>query len=65
MTRAKAGEELEAKTCDNPVEAEFNVGRQLGVSGTPAIFMESGQMLPGYVPPERLKAILDEASNQS
>jgi thiol:disulfide interchange protein DsbC len=65
MTRAKAGEELEAKTCDNPVEAEFNIGRQLGVSGTPALFMESGQMLPGYVPPERLKAILDESLNQS
>lgn len=65
MTLAKGGQELEAKTCDNPVEAEFNVGRQLGVSGTPALFMESGQSLPGYVPPERLKEILDEASNQS
>lgn len=61
MTRAKSGEELEAKTCDNPVEAEFNVGRQLGVQGTPALFLESGQMLPGYVPPERLKTILDES----
>jgi thiol:disulfide interchange protein DsbC len=65
MTLAKRGEELEAKTCDNPVEEEFNVGRQLGVSGTPALFMESGQSLPGYVPPARLKEILDEASNQS
>lgn len=65
MTRAKRGEELEAKTCDNPVEAEFNIGRKLGVQGTPALFMESGQMLPGYVPPERLKQILDEASSHS
>lgn len=61
MTRAKSGEELEAKTCDNPVEAEFNIGRKLGVQGTPALFLESGQMLPGYVPPERLKTILDES----
>jgi thiol:disulfide interchange protein DsbC len=61
MTRAKDGEELDAKTCNNPVEAEFNIGRQLGVQGTPALFLESGQMLPGYVPPERLKTILDES----
>lgn len=65
MTRAKKGEELEAKTCDNPVEAEFNIGRRLGVQGTPALFMESGQMLPGYIPPDRLKQILDQASSQS
>lgn len=61
MTRAKGGEELDAKTCNNPVEAEFNIGRQLGVQGTPAMFLESGQMLPGYVPPERLKTILEES----
>lgn len=62
MTRAKAGEELEAKTCDNPVKAEFETGQKMGVQGTPALFLESGQMLPGYVPPERLKQILDEAA---
>jgi len=65
MTRAKAGEELEAKTCDNPVKAEFETGQKLGVQGTPALFTESGQMLPGYVPPERLKEILEQTSGQS
>jgi thiol:disulfide interchange protein DsbC len=65
MTRAKSGEELEAKTCDNPVKAEFEMGQKMGVSGTPALFMESGQMLPGYVPPERLKQILEQSSGES
>ncbi len=65
MTRAKAGEELEAKTCDNPVKAEFEIGQKMGVQGTPALFLESGQMLPGYVPPARLKEILDQNSGQS
>ncbi len=65
MTRAKAGEELEAKTCDNPVKAEFETGQKLGVQGTPALFMENGQMLPGYVPAERLKEILKQTSGQS
>ncbi|MTI64666.1 DsbC family protein [Methylophaga sp.] len=65
MTRAKAGEELKAKTCENPVKAEFETGQKLGVQGTPALFTESGQMLPGYVPPERLKEILEQTSGQS
>lgn len=65
MTRAKAGKEMQAKTCDNPVEAEFVTGQKLGVQGTPALFTESGQMLPGYVPPERLKEILEQTSGQS
>lgn len=65
MTRAKAGEEMKAKTCDNPVKAEFETGQKLGVQGTPALFTESGQMLPGYVPPERLKEILEQTSDQS
>lgn len=60
ITLAKSGHEMEAKTCDNPVKAEFELGQKLGVQGTPALFMENGQMLPGYVPPARLKEILDQ-----
>lgn len=65
MTLAKAGQELATKTCNNPVKKEYELGGKLGVQGTPALFMESGQMLPGYVPPKRLKEILDQASGQS
>jgi thiol:disulfide interchange protein DsbC len=65
ITLAKQGQELEAKSCDNPVKKEFEIGRKLGVQGTPALFLESGQMLPGYVPPERLKEILEQASSHS
>ncbi|WP_300497959.1 thioredoxin fold domain-containing protein [uncultured Methylophaga sp.] len=36
------------------------MGGKLGVRGTPAIFLEDGQMLPGYVPPQKLREILDE-----
>jgi thiol:disulfide interchange protein DsbC len=63
MTKAKGGQKLAEKTCENPVKAEFELGQKLGVQGTPALFMESGQMLPGYVPPERLKEILDQQAS--
>jgi len=33
---------------DNPIVAQFQLGQQLGVRGTPAIILESGQMIPGY-----------------
>jgi thiol:disulfide interchange protein DsbC len=60
MTRSKAGEKLSKKECDNPVEQHLALGKRLGVNGTPAIFLESGDMLPGYVPAQRMSAILKE-----
>jgi thiol:disulfide interchange protein DsbC len=62
MTMAKAGQNVDSKTCDNPVKADYEIGRKMGVSGTPAMFTETGHSLPGYVPPKKLKAILDKAS---
>lgn len=59
MTDSKAGVQVAANTCENPIEGHFEAGRKLGVNGTPALFMESGELLPGYIPPKRLKQILD------
>lgn len=62
MTDAKAQREVKKTSlCDNnPVAEQFELGGKLGVRGTPAIFLEDGQMLPGYVPPQKLREILDE-----
>ncbi|MEW8459817.1 MAG: DsbC family protein [Candidatus Thiodiazotropha endolucinida] len=66
MTRSKAGEKLAKKVCDNPVEQHWALGKSLGVNGTPAIFLKSGDLLPGYIPAQRLSAILQELEkNQS
>ncbi|MDH3469251.1 MAG: DsbC family protein [Gammaproteobacteria bacterium] len=51
---AKAGGEVAPIECDNPVKDHLALGRAVGVQGTPAIFLEDGTMIPGYVPPERL-----------
>jgi thiol:disulfide interchange protein DsbC len=61
ITRAKAGKEIEKKDCDNPVKAEYELGRRVGVNGTPSIVLEDGSMLPGYVPPRKLSHMLDVA----
>lgn len=60
MTDAKNGERVKAAQCDSPVSKHYNMGRNIGVRGTPAMFTDDGQSLPGYVPPKRLKEILDE-----
>ena len=33
---------------DNPIAAQYQLGQELGVRGTPAIITEAGQMIPGY-----------------
>ena len=52
------------KTCDNPVQAEYELGQKLGVRGTPSMILESGEMLPGYVPPTQLAQLLAEQKSQ-
>lgn len=58
LTRLKAGEPVEARTCVNPVADQYRLGQRLGVRGTPALFLEDGRMLPGYMPAAVLAAEL-------
>ena len=60
MTDSKSGSSIKVNSCDNPIKDHFAAGRRLGVTGTPALFLESGELLPGYIPPMRLIQILNE-----
>src|SRR5690554_2962180 len=42
------------KDCNSPVADQFELGHQLGVTGTPAIFTEKGELIPGYMPADDL-----------
>ncbi len=54
LTAAKNRESVEAKSCDDPVAAQYALGQKLGVRGTPAIYLQNGRMLPGYMPPNEI-----------
>lgn len=54
MTKLKSDQSVPNATCDNPVAAQFQLGGQLGVNGTPALFLPDGKLMPGYLPPEDL-----------
>ncbi len=65
LTKAKNGEKITPKTCDNPVAGHFKLGNELGVRGTPAIVLENGQIYPGYIPAARLSQALDRAKGKA
>ena len=63
MTDAKAGRAVEPARCDSPVSDQYEAGRAIGVNGTPAIVLESGELIPGYLPPDELLSRLDERTS--
>jgi thiol:disulfide interchange protein DsbC len=54
MTAAKSGKNVESASCDSPVLEQFQLGGRVGVTGTPAIVLEDGHMVRGYVPADSL-----------
>lgn len=58
MTKAKSGEEPEARDCPNPVDEHMKLARRLGLKGTPMTITDSGEQLNGYVPADQLVAQL-------
>jgi thiol:disulfide interchange protein DsbC len=59
LTQAKLGDEPELEQCENPIAEQYQLGVEMGVTGTPALLTSSGQLIPGYVPPEKLRERLD------
>ncbi|MGV6851057.1 MAG: DsbC family protein [bacterium] len=64
LTNAKTGTTPEAKSCANPVKDQYELGKKVGVTGTPAIMTLDGQLIAGYMPPERLLPHLDQLATQ-
>jgi len=66
ITRAKKGEKIErdAACKDTPVAADYELGEEMGVRGTPAIITETGEYLGGYLPPPQLAKYLDHVKSE-
>ncbi|MGR5530060.1 bifunctional protein-disulfide isomerase/oxidoreductase DsbC [Vibrio alfacsensis] len=46
--------------CKETIKAHYNLGRELGISGTPAIFLPNGELVGGYLPPSELLKRLEQ-----
>ena len=59
LTLAKNGEDPEPQKCPNPIADQYDLGREIGVTGTPALVTADGTLIPGYMPPEQLRQRLE------
>ena len=59
ITNLKNDIDIGMYECENPVESHFEIGRRIGVTGTPAIITQSGLLLPGYIPAKELIGIIN------
>ncbi|WP_340615406.1 bifunctional protein-disulfide isomerase/oxidoreductase DsbC [Xenorhabdus entomophaga] len=48
------------KECKTDIEKQYQLGLQFGVQGTPAIILEDGSVIGGYLSPKDLLAMLDQ-----
>ena len=50
LDELKAGKAITIDVCNpNPVGSQYSLGQKIGVTGTPAIVLESGELIPGYL----------------
>lgn len=59
LTDAKLGMPINSPTCSNPVRKIYELGANLGINGTPAVFDTEGHQLGGYLPPVELAQALN------
>ncbi len=60
LTQAKLDRDFESQSCDaSTIQEHYRLGREVGLTGTPAIVLEDGTLISGYMPAEALAASLD------
>jgi len=63
LTAAKLGGQIPEEVCEaTPVNDHFELGRLVGVRGTPTVFSHQGVQLGGYLPPDELLTRLEQLS---
>jgi thiol:disulfide interchange protein DsbC len=66
LTLAKLDREFESASCDaSIVQHHYELGQEVGLSGTPAIVLEDGEMIAGYLPPDALKVRLEQKAEEN
>jgi thiol:disulfide interchange protein DsbC len=63
LTLAKLDKKFETHTCDaSIVSKDYAIGQDIGLRGTPAIVLEDGTLVSGYLPAIQLAEALDASS---
>ena len=65
LTMAKLDRKFETSACDaSIVQNHYVIGRDVGLSGTPAIVFADGTLIAGYMPPDQLASQLEQHAAQ-
>ena len=65
LTMAKLDQKFETATCDSSIVQEhYVIGRDVGLNGTPAIVLDDGTLIGGYLPPDQLESRLTQNAAQ-
>ena len=63
LTAAKLDREFETSSCDaSMIARHYQLGQEIGLTGTPAIVTEDGTLIGGYVPAGALSSRLEQGS---
>ena len=54
ITDLKLGRKIPSKSCQNPVAEQYEMGKVVGVEGTPTMVTADGELIGGYVPAAQL-----------
>ena len=65
LTAATLGQTVPAASCASAVAAEYELGVELGVHGTPTMILPDGSLSAGYLPPPQLAAKLAALAPQA
>lgn len=60
MNIAKSGGQVPEKSCANPIGEHLELGRKLGLQGTPMMVTSKGTVIGGYLEPNQLIARLQQ-----
>ena len=58
LTASKSGKTIKPLTCENPVTEHYRLGEAMGLRGTPAVYLDDGDQIGGYVPAQELIQML-------
>jgi len=63
FTRAKRGDIKLLKSCaGSPIAREYALAHDIGVSGTPGIILDNGELVPGYLAPAQMLAHIQNSA---
>ncbi|MFU8832754.1 MAG: thioredoxin fold domain-containing protein [Wenzhouxiangella sp.] len=62
MDLAQLGRGIQARQCDAPVQSHYELGRKMGVTGTPFMVTANGEVITGIIQPRELRVHLDQVA---